>query len=80
LLHRHRGFHDGARIAIDLAESRALLESGQVRDDVQILMLEIAVRTGRKNMTFGELKEKVMHAVSTTGTTNAAIKALRAGN
>jgi hypothetical protein len=45
-LHRHCGFHDGAKIIVDIAETRALLESGQVRDDVSRLMVELVIRTG----------------------------------
>jgi hypothetical protein len=73
-------FMTAPKISIDLAESRALLESGQVHDQVQLLMLEIAVRLGRKTMTFGEIKQLALHAVATAGTTKTAVKALRAGN
>jgi hypothetical protein len=78
-LHRHCGFHEGAEIIVDIAETRALLESGQVRDDVSRLMAELVVRTGRKTITFGELKEMVLHAVSVSGTIKAAIKAVKSG-
>jgi hypothetical protein len=78
-LHRHPGFHDGAKLSVDVAASRALLDGGKVRDVVQRLMVELVVQTGRRMITVGELKEMVLHAVSVAGSTKAAIKAVMSG-
>jgi hypothetical protein len=39
----------------------------------------LVIRTGRKTITFGELKAMVLHAVSVSGTIKAAIKAVSRG-
>jgi hypothetical protein len=77
--HRHRGFHDGAILDIEIGDCRALLDGGQVRDDVQLLLLETVLRTGRTTITFGELKQLLLDAVAASGGTKAAIKAVKSG-
>jgi hypothetical protein len=72
--------NDAFKIWIDIEQFRTMLDNGRAMPGRARLMFEIAVRSGRVMMTLGELKKLVLHAIATSGTTRAAIRAVTSGS
>jgi hypothetical protein len=71
--HRPRGVRDGDEVVIKAAECRAALGRRHL-DDVERLMLVVAIGLGDGTVTFGELKRQALRAVAKAGSIKAAIK------
>jgi hypothetical protein len=76
---REPPINDAFEVWIDIEHFRTMLDDGRTMPGRVRLMFEIAVRSGRMMMTIGELKPLVLHAIATSGTTRAAIRAVRSG-
>jgi hypothetical protein len=71
--------NDAFKIWIDIKQFRTMLDDGRAMPGRLRLMLEIAIRSGRVMMTLGQLKVLVLHAIATSGSARAAIRAVTWG-
>ena len=75
-LHIPRGVHNYDQITFDLAACRELLDGDQPMDEVERLLLELAVRHGGEPRRFLEYKKMAFAAIIEAGSIDAATDAL----